>query len=238
MPHFECGAFNHSATSPEILIHRIVLFFVEISIVSSGGTYYDRDTMNRVIDLKKNTTQPSKPTHVDDYRPVQSAPSPTPASLPPVKPSLTQPSSPLAWRFSAQSEPQTLWSVFAGLAILAVAVGFLGLYALSAILILAGTVLVLHARQSSIHEITLNEMGIRIDSRTYLFKDIKSFWLSYTPGGLQELSFHVAHWYLPRLIIPLSGKNPVPIRDFLISFIPEKEQQESFVSLLLYRVGL
>jgi len=88
-------------------------------------------------------------------------------------------------------------------------------------------------KPASSNTITIDENGIRINNTIRYFKDIKSFWIDYSPGGIKEISFELRKWYMPYLKIPLGQQNPVKIHNFLILFIPEEEHEASLIDTFL-----
>ena len=109
----------------------------------------------------------------------------------------------------------------------------------SIFLILASLVLLLYGKQKpTISKITVNQSGILIGDIMYYYKDLKSFWIEYNPGGPKELSLESAKWYMPYVKVMLNEQNPVEVRSLVINFVPEKEHENSLVDQIGRRLGL
>lgn len=109
----------------------------------------------------------------------------------------------------------------------------------SVFLILSSLVLFLYGRQKPVlSKITVDRSGISVNDIMYYHRDLKTFWIEYSPGGPKELSLESAKWYMPYIKILLNSQNPVEIRSFLINFLPEKEHEISLVEHIGRRLGL
>ena len=87
------------------------------------------------------------------------------------------------------------------------------------------------------HVFGISEQGVRLDEKLYPFHYLKSFWIFYEPKGIQELSLISKKNIMPQVKLPLYGQNPNEIRRFLLSYLPEKEQEESLIDILSHRLG-
>lgn len=85
--------------------------------------------------------------------------------------------------------------------------------------------------------VALTPASIIHDDTEYLLRDLKSFWIEYTPGGIQELSIETARWYLPYVKIPLAGTDPIALHSTLASQIPEREHHLSFIEAATRLLG-
>ena len=109
----------------------------------------------------------------------------------------------------------------------------------SIFLILSSLVLLLYSKQKPvISKITVDQSGIWVDDVMYPYKDLKSFWVEYDPGGAKELSLESVKWYMPYVKILLNKQNPVEIRSLVINFLPEKEHENSLVDHIGRKLGL
>jgi len=109
----------------------------------------------------------------------------------------------------------------------------------SVFLILASLVLLLYGKQKpTISKITVGQSGISVDDIIYYYRDLKSFWIEYNPGGPKELSLESAKWYMPYVKVLLNDQNPVQVRSLVINFLPEKEHENSLVDHIGRRLGL
>ncbi len=109
----------------------------------------------------------------------------------------------------------------------------------SIFLILASLVLLLYGKQKpTISKITVDQSGILVGDIMYYYKDLKSFWIEYNPGGPKELSLESAKWYMPYVKVLLNEQNPIELRSLVINFLPEKEHENSLVDHIGRRLGL
>ncbi len=111
---------------------------------------------------------------------------------------------------------------------------------LSAIfMMLTSLMFILYAnKKPTIAEITVDTAGVSVADTRYFYRDLKSFWIDYTPGGPKELSIESSKWYLPYIKVSIEDKDPLEIRSLMISFLPEKEHENSLVDLIARRIGL
>jgi len=109
----------------------------------------------------------------------------------------------------------------------------------SIFLILTSLVLLLYSKQKpTMSKIVVNQSGILVGDIMYYYKDLKSFWIEYNPGGPKELSLESAKWYMPYVKVLLNEQNPVEVRSLVINFVPEKEHENSLVDYIGRRLGL
>ena len=106
-------------------------------------------------------------------------------------------------------------------------------------LILSSLVLVLYSnKKPTISKVVVSHAGITIDDVAYYYKDLKSFWLDYSPQGPKELSLEAKNWYMPYIKISIENQNPVEIRSLMVNFITEREHEKSLVDLISRKIGL
>ena len=106
-------------------------------------------------------------------------------------------------------------------------------------LILSSLVLILYAtKKPEIKDIMIDDNGIHVGENSFLYEELKSFWIDYHPGQDKELSLESKKWYLPHVKVSLENKNPIEIRSWLVSFIPEREHEKSIVDLIGKKIGL
>ena len=112
--------------------------------------------------------------------------------------------------------------------------------ALSAIfLMLTSLMFVLYAnKKPTISSIMVDDVGVSVADTRYFYRDLKSFWIDYNPGGSKELSIESRKWYLPYIKVSIEDNDPLEIRSLMISFLPEKEHENSLVDLIARRIGL
>lgn len=87
-------------------------------------------------------------------------------------------------------------------------------------------------------QIRLAIEGVAVDDTWYHYQQIHSFWITYIPGAVKELSLETAHWYLPYVKVPLGDQDPSHVRSFLVEYIPEREHHHSLIDALLHLTKL
>ncbi len=106
------------------------------------------------------------------------------------------------------------------------------------VLILAAIVLNLNAtRPHRRSEITVHATGISIDDQRHHYADMQSFWIDYQPN-LKELSLELKKGYAPRIRVPLEDTNPLEIRRAMLSYVPEKEHEQSLLDHIVRLIGI
>jgi len=106
-------------------------------------------------------------------------------------------------------------------------------------LLLSSLVLILYStKRPEISRVIVDQRGIAISETTYYYKDLRSFWIHYSPGDRKELSLESKKWFMPFIKISIENKNPVVLRSFLINFLPEKEHDHSLVDLISGKLGI
>jgi len=71
--------------------------------------------------------------------------------------------------------------------------------------------------------------GIVVGDEIYEFRSIKSFWIFYEPHNIKVISLHMKGKLLPYIHIPIHDEDPVKIREILLEFITEVEQEPSLI---------
>lgn len=93
----------------------------------------------------------------------------------------------------------------------------------------SGISLFLFGKTPETHRVHIDAYGIQMNDASFAWVDLRSFWIDYRAGGIQELSLEFAHWYRPRLRILLANQDPRMIRQVLIAHIPEHEHPISLI---------
>jgi hypothetical protein len=204
--------------------------------------------MNRIVNLKKPSSSapserspaPSPVPREIGVRPVAHSPALVPAQPVPQSAPVRHDSASgvIRWHFPSSTSSRTTTATIITCLVLGGVFILFHQYLLGLILGLAAVVFALQGRSQVGHEVALVPHGLVVDGHTYPLKDIKSFWIHYVPGGIQELSVELRRWYLPYLHLPLSGKNPVRIREFFVQFVQEREHSRSILDVTLQKLGL
>lgn len=91
------------------------------------------------------------------------------------------------------------------------------------------TIMLYSARSPKIIKISISENGIQIEQNLYPWTNIKSFWIF---SEKEELLLELKKTLMPHMKIPLGDADQKTAREIISKFIPEKEQEESFVDNL------
>ena len=112
------------------------------------------------------------------------------------------------------------------------------------VLILLGwfTTILYAIRPPKIISFTLTDRGIIIEhaslektGKMYPWRELESFWIFYQPPMRQELSIKSKKTFMPYIKIQLAETlDPEKIKETVMKFIPEEEQQESLIDNLAH----
>lgn len=106
------------------------------------------------------------------------------------------------------------------------------------LLVLAGGLVVGHAyRTPRLIRIALTGRGIEIGSRRYEFESLESFWIFYDPPLFKEVALRSRRAVMPAVRVPLGDFDPLQMREVLLRFLPEAEQELSLVDIISKRLG-
>lgn len=92
-------------------------------------------------------------------------------------------------------------------------------------------------RKPRIFNFIISSAGINIGQKLYKFGELKSFWIFDQPER-KELSVESKHFFTPYIKIPLADQDSSEIRNFLINFLPETEQEETIMEILERKLKL
>ncbi|MBI4132448.1 MAG: hypothetical protein HY474_02345 [Candidatus Sungbacteria bacterium] len=79
--------------------------------------------------------------------------------------------------------------------------------------------------------------GIKIGSRLYEFDALESFWIFYDPPLFRELALRSRKHLMPVVKVPLGDTDPLRLRQSLLRFLPEEEQELSLLDIISKRLG-
>ncbi|MEK9175538.1 MAG: hypothetical protein AAB795_03010 [Patescibacteria group bacterium] len=105
---------------------------------------------------------------------------------------------------------------------------------LFSVLVLIGwiTIILYAARKPLLVKCALAERGVIVGDKLYFWQDLKSFWIFYNPPVRKDLVITSKRSIMPPLNIHLGSEDPMKIRELMIKFIPEIEQDESLIDSL------
>lgn len=88
------------------------------------------------------------------------------------------------------------------------------------------------AKPPRVRTFSVSHEGLSIDSETFPFSSLSSFWIFYNPPHQQEVSIETQRSMQRYIKIPLGELNPLEIRKYLLQYIPEKPHEESLIDIL------
>jgi hypothetical protein len=144
----------------------------------------------------------------------------------------------------ARNKPNTKGIIVLGLVLLIIITYFasIGNYLASIIFFLAGFSVAFSVydkgSSSNSYLCKIRVDGIQLNDTLYLYEHLKSFWIFYDPPYRQDLSLRSRKTLMNYVTIPLGDEDPSHIRDLLVEYIPEKEQEDPFVDVLARRIGI
>ncbi len=78
----------------------------------------------------------------------------------------------------------------------------------------------------------INHRGIFIDDKPHLYGELRSFWIFYDPPRLKELVLVSKRKTQTAIRIPIDQENPTQLRNFLLKYLREEEQEESLMDVI------
>ncbi|TAK96019.1 hypothetical protein EPO05_02785 [Patescibacteria group bacterium] len=87
-------------------------------------------------------------------------------------------------------------------------------------------------REPQVLEFLVTEDGVVAGNEIYPFEQIKSFWIFYHPPHEKILSLELKDRFSLHVQIPLGEANPVAVRDTLMQFVPEIEQERKMIDVV------
>lgn len=100
-------------------------------------------------------------------------------------------------------------------------------------LVLPVVYLLQHRHNPNLTTVLISHWGIRFGDIEVPFTDIKRFWIHHQPPHVDELRLMTNSKIHPEIIIPLMGADPIIIRHYLVTQVPEWEGKNlSFVDLM------
>ncbi|OGF61938.1 hypothetical protein A2926_00450 [Candidatus Giovannonibacteria bacterium RIFCSPLOWO2_01_FULL_44_40] len=102
------------------------------------------------------------------------------------------------------------------------------------VLVLVGwfTVVLYAVRPPRTLKFSLTERGVLVERTLYSWQSLKSFWIFYNPPLHKDLSLESKKALVPFIKIPLGQTEPDKVREIVIKFLPEIEQEESLIDNL------
>ena len=199
--------------------------------------------MAQIIDLKKKPQQEVKP--VLPRTPVSHAPRTVSRELREEPELITEVTDgkeyDLAWKAHPSPSPYPrLFSTFIGVLLGIAGIVFFVRHEVMfpIVLIASSLLLIIHkGKKSEPVSIAITQAGVIINDSAHSHATWKSFWVEYQPGGIQELSLESHAWHAPYVKVPLTGQDPLIVRDVLMQYLPEEEHKRTLTDLFVHLLG-
>ena len=118
----------------------------------------------------------------------------------------------------------SLWFILVGVADLVLIIYFLFQrdYLTALLFLLLGLVTFYFARlpAKNLH-IQIGPKGLKLNQIQIPYQKLKKFWIVYEPPIIKTLNFETTAYFNRFLTLQLEDKNPLPIRELLLKYIPE-----------------
>ncbi len=137
----------------------------------------------------------------------------------------------LEWRFDeyVKLKRGPSWYIIFGILFVAVLVYSIITrnFLFTLILILLVFIVIVRTRQTPLRiDLKIFEDGVRVGSRFYEWRDLKSFRIVYEPPEVKRLYFDLRSWLYPDFSISLEDQNPLKVREVLKQYLPEDLTKE------------
>lgn len=103
-------------------------------------------------------------------------------------------------------------------------------------LLLASVYYLTHHEQPRQISVVVSAMGIKVGDKMYPYSNIKNFWILYHPPHVKKFGFRPAEGWSHDVTISLEDQNPVELRNFLVTQIPEWEGKQESITEMFTRI--
>lgn len=105
------------------------------------------------------------------------------------------------------------------------------------LIFLSGVALALYGiKKPRIVEFSITSQGIKIENKLFVYSNLDSFWLHYSPPFYKLLSLKSKKTFMPHISIPLGDADPNVVREILIKFMKEKQEEEPFLENIMKKL--
>jgi len=110
---------------------------------------------------------------------------------------------------------------------------------LFAILILIGvfTLILFSLKEAATIHIKLTPRNILVDDKKYSYKTLDSFWITENDYTASKILIQSKNLLLGQLVIPLGENDPDKISEYLLAYLPEKEDHEPLSHQVMEYLG-
>lgn len=105
-------------------------------------------------------------------------------------------------------------------------------YTFSIVVLSAALCVYIYAKKNPrLIDFSISPRGVSMGNKPYPYSDLKSFWIFYDPPRIKELVIVSKKKIQPLIHIPINGQSPIEIRNFLLKYLREEEQEESIIDI-------
>lgn len=105
------------------------------------------------------------------------------------------------------------------------------------LIFLSGVAIALYGiKKPRVIEFSITSQGIKIENKLFVYSDLDSFWMHYFPPLYKLVSLKSKKTFMPYISIPLGEADPNIVREILLKFMKEKEQEEPFLENIMKRL--
>lgn len=109
----------------------------------------------------------------------------------------------------------------------------------AAFLLIAGGLVTAYAfRPPRERHFALTSRGLAIGERLYEFDDLESFWIFYDPPLMKDLALRSKKALMPIIRMPIGDTDPLRLREILLRFLREEEQEMGLTDIISKHLGL
>jgi len=148
---------------------------------------------------------------------------------------------PLKW-FAEEYEyfeksSEWFWAVIIVFAAISVVSFILDNFLFGILLFLSGVSLALYGiKKPRVIEFMITSEGIQVENKVFIYSDLDSFWVHYSPPFYKLLSLRSKKTFMPHICVPLGDADPNVVREILLKFMKEKQQEELFLENIMKKL--
>jgi len=138
----------------------------------------------------------------------------------------------LAWEAPSHEHTERSTDWYWALGVLALSASIVSLLLhnpLFAVIIVLGSLSlgIIASRKPENYPVEIDPQGITMGDNLYLYRSLESFWIDTETRDFPHLIVASRSILVPQLIVPIANVDARNVRDFLLNYLPEKEQYES-----------
>ncbi|MBU6370644.1 MAG: hypothetical protein KGH93_00695 [Patescibacteria group bacterium] len=111
-----------------------------------------------------------------------------------------------------------------------------GLFAVFIILAVA-ILIAFSVREPKLVPITLDERGVTVGTDAYPFATLHEFWVDISEPENEKILLRSKKSFIPLVVIPITDRDHLAVREFLLKHLPEKELREPLGRKVMEKLG-